>query len=262
MGENKPKYVLYEKRGNIAVLTLNRPEVLNAISPDVYIELLDLLRQVDADEGVDIVVLTGKGRAFSAGGDINVMAELKDADRLTRLGLAVKYFTETGEPTFKQLIRMSKPVIAMVNGLAYGAGFDLVLCSDIAIASEKATFRLAEGRIGSAATNVAQLIAERAGSARAKELALTCDTIDAKEAERIGLINKVVSDDKLEEVVMETARKVTTVGPVARRLLKAAVNRRLPERDIGPLMESHAAEDVIEGVKAFAEKRAPKWVKS
>ncbi|MFC2021873.1 enoyl-CoA hydratase/isomerase family protein [Chloroflexota bacterium] len=262
MKENKPKYVLWEKRGNVAILTLNRPEVLNAISPDLRVELTNLLRQAEADEGVDVVIITGKGRAFSAGGDIKVMAELENADRLAKLGMAVRYVTETGQPFTRQMMTMSKPIIAMVNGLAHGGGFDIVLLCDIVIASEKANFRVPEGLIGMADTHCAELIAERCGSARAKYIALTCDTIDAKEAERIGLISKVVPEDKLEEVVMETARKVTSVGPVARRLLKAAINRRLPERDIGPVMESHAAEDKDEGVRAFAEKRPPKWVRS
>jgi enoyl-CoA hydratase len=183
------KKVLLEKRNSIAKITLNRPEALNALDEELLAELMVALEDVEKDDSVKVVVITGTGRAFSAGRDLPGV-------------LAGREWP--GGARYKKLEDLSKPVIAAVNGYCYTGGFEMAMCADIIIASEKAIFGDTHARFGIIpGGGQTQRLPRQIGVKKAKELLFVCDTISAAEAERIGLVNRVVPDDKLEEAAIK-----------------------------------------------------------
>lgn len=249
--------IIYEKKEGIATITLNRPHKLNALSLATYEELDRALDAAEADPEVKVLVLTGAGdRAFCAGDDINTFEGFTPAS-------ARSFLKKVLMPIFLKIEKLDKPVIAAVNGMALGGGFELALISDITIASEKATFGLPEPRLGLYSVLGVIRLADAIGVKRARELMLTCDTIDAREAERIGLVNKVVPADQLEAAARETAQKIMSIAPLSASLTKAALNRMLGGEDIEYSMEALAflfcTEDHKEGFDAFMKRRKPEF---
>jgi len=248
------EHIIYKKKDKVLWLTLNRPEVLNALNRAMWRELTQALDLAEKDDGVRVVIITGAGRAFCAGDDINDLATIKDAFD------AKAYFKEIAEAVRKvQCFR--KPVIAAVNGLAYGGGCEMTLVCDVVIASENARFAQPEGKIGAWPPLAAVRLPSIIGKTKAMEIMLTGEPIDAEEAGRIGLINKVVPSAKLEEAATEMARKIVRVAPLSAELIKTTVNKKIGDMEdvVDATAMLFSSEDLREGAMAFLEKRAPVW---
>ncbi|MCK4645912.1 MAG: enoyl-CoA hydratase/isomerase family protein [Candidatus Aminicenantes bacterium] len=254
------KTLIYEKKENIGLLTINRPEKLNAISNELISELKKLLDEIEKDEDLRALILTGAGdKAFVAGADIK---ELVDRD--ARLGRRV---SQERQEVFSRIENLPVPVIAAVNGYALGGGLELALACSIRICSEKAQFGAPEVKLGIIpGDGGTQRLPRLVGLGRAMELILTGDFIDAQEAYRIGLVNKVLPQEELMDKAMELAKKIASRPPLAVRFAKEAVNRS-QEGDAasGFALESYlhalscTTEDKKEGVSAFLEKRKGKF---
>jgi enoyl-CoA hydratase len=253
------KDVLYVKRGPLAWVTLNRPRVLNALTPEVLQSLRCAFEEARDDEGVRVVAITGAGRAFCAGADIQVMNDASLADFRDFLGLLTDVWT---------FIRtFPKPTIAAINGVVVGGGFELALICDFRIAAKPARLGSAEVRINQPMTNGATYLLSRLiGEGRARALAMTGDLIDAEEAERIGLVNAVFQPDALERQVEDLAHKLSRGGPIALSLVKRCFERnRHVDIDTAIMVENEAgmacfvSADQKEGLRAFLEKREPQW---
>ena len=166
-------------------------------------------------------------------------------------------------PIFEVMIGSEKPLISAVNGLAYGGGCEIVLASDISIAKESAIFSLPEPKLGLIPPFAIWLLPHIIGTKKAKYLMLTCDRIDAKEAERIGLISRVVPDDQLDFAVKEVARKVIDIAPLAIRDIKFGIDRYIDKKELTQILsfmaKLFASRDFREGVRAFVQKRRPKF---
>ena len=251
--------VIYEKKDNVAWITLNRPEVLNAQNDALRNDMLTALDEARNDGDVHIIVLTGAGRAFSAGADISEFPKLNPAD-------CVRDFH--GTRRFYELMRqIPKPIIAMVNGYALGGGCEAIMACDIVIASEKAKFGQPEVKIGIIpGGGGTQALPRLIGEKKAKELILTGDFITAEEALQIRLINKVVPAEQLLEATEEMIAKLKAQSPIILQYCKMAVNKSQEmslsegikaEQDIFAMC--FATEDQKEGARAFLEKRTPNY---
>jgi enoyl-CoA hydratase len=215
--------ILFEKRGGIGYVTLHRPEKLNAISREMLAELRHVLAALDKDSEVRVVILTGAGRAFSAGFDISGERREKEIYELEPDEWR-EHIKEDIE-TFLMIWHLSKPVIAAINGYALAGACELAQICDIKIASDKAVLGEPEVRFG---TGPPLLITPfSVGLAKAKELLLTGDMIGAHEAERLGMINRVVPHDQLMTECERTARKLMKIAQVGLKMNKIAVNRAL-----------------------------------
>ena len=253
--------LIYEKKDNIGVLTINRPEKLNAISDELTVELDKFLDDVENDEELRVLVITGAGeKAFVAGADIK---ELESRDAL--VGRRVSRKRQT---IFSRIENLPIPVIAAVNGYALGGGLELALACSIRLCSDRAQFGAPEVKLGIIpGDGGTQRLPRLVGLGRAMEMVLTGDFIDAQEAYRIGLVNHVISNDELMEKAMDLAQKIAKRPPLAVRYAKEAVNRSQEgDTTSGYALESclHAltctTEDKKEGVKAFLEKRKGKFI--
>jgi 2-(1,2-epoxy-1,2-dihydrophenyl)acetyl-CoA isomerase len=252
-----------EVDGPVAILTLDRPEALNALTVPLKVALRDALESLAADRAVRTVILTGAGRAFCAGQDL---AEREQPDAAP-LDVEVR---ERYNPIIRALRSMGQPVIAAVNGVAAGAGASLAFACDLRIAAEEARFVLAFGRIGLVPDSGATWFLPRlVGPAKAAELALVGDPVDAAEALRLGLVSKVVPGDQLLSEATALAERVAAGAPLAMALTKEALQRSLTI-DLDEALEGEAklqgiagaSADHAEGLAAFREKRPPRFTGS
>ena len=253
------KYTLFEKRDGIATITINRPKV-NVLNEEAVLEILSRLDEAERDEDVKVIVITGAGeKAFCAGldlttvKDVNVVKAVEVTKRGQKLTLAIE--------------EIGKPVIAAINGYALGGGLELAMACDIRVASENA-------RLGQTEVNVGlipgwggtQRLPRLVGKGIAKELIFTGKMIDAKTAERIGLINMVVPPEKLKSAVEELASAIMNKPPIAIKLAKELINNSIEtDQRTGLIHEAEAfgiltsTDDFKEGVSAFLEKRKPEY---
>ncbi len=255
------KNIIVTKEGDgIAVITLNRPDALNALNAAVAKDLREAAQALNQDDDVNVVIVTGQGRAFAAGADIK---ELKDAN-----SIGAREWARDLVDSFEVLGRMPKPVIAAVNGLAFGGGCELALACDFILASEKAKFGVPEIKIGvfPGAGGMYRL-AKAVGMRMAKELVFVGDPIDAMTAQSIGLVNRVFPADNFLDEVKTLARKIGSMSSITLKLAKQALEEACdspdPEgvyRDIDALGVVFSTADQKEGMTAFVEKRAPKFV--
>jgi len=247
----------YRKEGHVAILTISRPKSLNALNAMVLIELGQAIDMISENADVYVLVITGDGKSFVAGADINEMK-----DYYSEEGHA---WGELGSSVFKKIDQMKKPTIAAVNGFALGGGCELAMACDIRIASENAKFGQPEVSLGitpgySGCVRLPRLI----GIAKAKELIYTGDYISAGEALKIGLVNKVVPFEELIDTAMEMAGKIASKAQIAVRYSKIAINKGI-ETDIDTAIAFEnqifalcfATKDQKEGMNAFVEKRTP-----
>jgi enoyl-CoA hydratase len=210
--------VLYEVTDHIAVITINRPEALNALNLDVLKELLLAAEKAEADESVYVLIVTGAGKAFVAGADISQMKDMSAVE--------AKAFGDFGNSVFFKIESMTKPVIAAVNGYALGGGCELSMACDIRLASSKAKFGQPETGLGiTPGFGGTQRLPRIVGASKAKELIFTAETIGADEALRIGLVSKVVPDEELMTAALDLANKIAKNAQVAVRQSKDAINK-------------------------------------
>ncbi len=256
--------ILTRVEDRVATLTLNRPDKLNALSRDLITQSTDLLKQWSRDPDIGAIVLTGAGRAFCAGGDVSNMA--READAPETLEQQVDGLRQAQELSWL-LYNIPKVTIAAVNGFAMGAGLGICLSCDLRIASDQAKFGTAYAKVGFGGDfGTTWLLARYAGAPKAKELFFLADILDAAEAHRLGLVNRVVAHDELQAQVAEIATRIAHGPLTSYRYMKANINlaqstdfRTLLDREAETHLRCGMTEDHKEGVRAFLEKRQPKF---
>ncbi len=255
------QHLLFERRPNgVVLITLNRPEVLNATNDRLHWELTQVWLTLDADDSARVAVVTGAGRAFSAGGDLDMVeANARDPKRMGRT------LREASDIVYN-MINLDKPVISAINGVAVGAGLVVALLSDISIISETARFTDGHTKLGVVAGDHAAIVWPLlCGMAKAKYYLLTSDFIDGREAERIGLVSLCMPPAEVLPQAFEVADKLATGAQQAIRWTKRSLNNWL--RMAGPIFDQSVAlemltfthEDVREGAAAIREKRSPRF---
>jgi enoyl-CoA hydratase len=251
--------LIFEKQDNIGVLKINRPKAMNALNTETICEFSQIIDEINLDQDIKVLVVTGEGKAFVAGADI---VEMKD-----KTSEEARVFAELGMRLFRKIELMEKPVIAAVNGFALGGGCELSMSCDIRLAGEKAKFGQPEVGLGiTPGFGGTQRMSRLVGLAKAKELIFTAKMINAAEAEKIGLVNSVVPQEELMDKVMEMAKQIAQNSPMAVKYAKSAINRGY-ETDIETAMYIEkdifglcfASEEQTEGMTAFIEKRKPKF---
>ena len=255
------QHILIDKQDGIALLTLNRPEVLNATNFRMHNELSRIWPDLGADPEVRVVVVTGAGTAFSAGGDFEMIEKA-----IGNAEVVSSNMQEAGD-IVHNMINLDKPVVSAINGVAVGAGLAVALLADISIASERARFTDGHVRLGVAAGDHAAVMWPLLMSmAKAKYYLLTCDFLDGKEAERIGLVSLVVPPEDLMPKAMEVARKLADGPQPAIRFTKRALNQWLRmgahtafEYSLAVESLGFMGDDIKEGLAAVKEKRQPNF---
>ncbi len=247
----------FKDHPHIALVQLNRPKVLNALSTDLMRDVVEAFFMLEDDKDVRVIILTGNDRAFAAGADIGQMAEASPIDQIN----------DNRFRTWKQLSLITKPIIAAVNGFALGGGCELAMSCDFIIAGDSAKFGQPEIKIGTIpGAGGTQRLTRAIGKSKAMLAVLTGEMMDAYEAERSGLVAKVVPSETLLQETFEIAKIISNRAPVAVKLAKEAVNIAF-ETALKDGMEyerrnfylTFSSKDQKEGMKAFLEKREPKY---
>lgn len=251
--------ILVEIEEGIATITLNRPEVLNALNSQVFIELGEACATLGVDDSVRVVIITGGEKVFAAGADIKQLASVNAVDVATSDRPSIK--------SFNIIENLNKPVIAAIAGYALGGGCELTLVADVRIAAENAQFGLPEIKLGILpGAGGTQRLPRLIGAGKAKEMIFSGDFISAEEALRVGLVNKVVPAEQLLIEAKKMAKRFAARGAVAIQMAKTCINEGLRmDLDRGLQYEHKcfsllfATEDQKEGMKAFVEKRKPNF---
>jgi 2-(1,2-epoxy-1,2-dihydrophenyl)acetyl-CoA isomerase len=255
--------ILLTRRGQVCTLSLNRPDKLNALYDQVYWDMLDALPKLAKDHDVRALVLTGEGRAFCAGGDIHL-----DVGTLeNRSATGVLDLSALSQKVSKVIYEFPKPVIARVNGVAVGGGFDLALACDIIIASDRARFGQFWVRRGMVPDmGGGWMLPKRIGMHLAKELVFTGDLIDAARAEKIGLCNRVVAHEDLDHATYELADRLAALPTQTIAMTKKLMNHGASESLDDYFQMANLAvfylsqtDDHLEGIRAFKESREPRY---
>jgi enoyl-CoA hydratase len=222
--------IIYEKEGNIATIILNRPQILNAMNKQLWLDFQEALEHARTDPDVKAVIITGEGRAFSTG------ADLKESK--TRSMEAYRDYLVELQEASRKIIRFEKPTIAAINGYALGSGYELALACDIRIAAEDAQIGSPEARVISSVTGGAmRLLQDLIGPGKARELLFTAEYIDGKEAERIGLVNKAVPLDRLMVEAREMAGKIAENSAFSLKMIKRGLLMASGEGSFEVLMD-------------------------
>lgn len=251
--------LIIEKQEDICIVKINNPQAMNALNSTVLSELDCAFSQIESDQTIKVVILTGEGRAFVAGADISQMSTMSAAEG--------KAFGEQGAAVFRKIEQLKVPVIAAVNGFALGGGCELAMACDIRIASAKAKFGQPEVGLGiTPGFSGTQRLPRLVGMGVAKELIYTADIIGADEAYRVGLVNKVAEPEALMDQAIEMAKKIASKAPIAVRYSKEAINRGCQvDIDTAIAIEANlfglcfASEDQKEGMSSFLNKKAPEF---
>jgi 2-(1,2-epoxy-1,2-dihydrophenyl)acetyl-CoA isomerase len=251
--------LVYEIASGVATIKFNRPEVYNAFNNEMSFEFIDALKKARNDKEVRVIILTGEGKAFCSGQDLK---DVKGVSRSLGESVAKRY-----NPMTDLIMNIEKPIIAKVNGVAAGAGAGIALACDLAIASETASLVFAFANIGlvldsGSSYNLPRIVGKR----KAFELATLGDKITANEAQQLGLVNKTVPPEKLDEAVWELAQRYQEKAPLSLGLIKRMLNRSF-HSSLQQMLELEMycqeiagnSEDYKEGVAAFIEKRKPKY---
>jgi 2-(1,2-epoxy-1,2-dihydrophenyl)acetyl-CoA isomerase len=255
--------VVYEGKGGVATISLNRPDKLNAFGGDMHEELYDALGQAAQDEEIRCIILRGEGRGFSAGADLAQIVSEADGD--PDLG---EYLRNTYSLLVKRMVGIEKPIIAALHGPVYGAGVGLALACDLRVAAENTKFSVAFIKIGLMPdAGVTFLLPRVVGLGRAMEMSMLGDAVEAEEACKIGLVNKVVAEDSLSEEVRRVAERLAALPTQALGRMKSSLYASF-ETDLATALEREAegqtfcgfTQDHKEGVTAFFEKREARFV--
>jgi methylglutaconyl-CoA hydratase len=253
-----------ERQGPIGLVTLNRPERHNAFDDVLVTELTEALRSMEAEDAIRIVVLSGAGKSFCAGADLNWMKRMAgfslDENRRDAMGLGA---------LMRTLAHLRKPTIARVHGPAYGGGVGLVACCDVAIATQSATFSLSEAKLGLVPAVISPYVIAAIGERAARRYFLTAEPFEAAEAWRLGLVHDLaLGEGDLDDKIGLLSGAMLACGPVAQReakeLIRAVANRPVTSELIQDTAERiakmRASPEGREGVAAFLEKRRPAWI--
>lgn len=252
-----PEFCSVEKREHIFIVTLERPERLNALHPPANAELGEVFDQFAADDDLWVAIITGRGRGFSAGNDLRYQAEGGERVPMPR-----------GFGGLSSRFDLTKPVIAAVNGVAMGGGFEIALACDLIIAAENATFALPEPKVGLAAlAGGLNRLPRQIGAKRALGMILTGRHVPAREGMELGFVNEVVAPEDLMDAALRWASQICECAPLSIRASKDVVYRSLEMASLEDSMRASYdsvkamvnSEDFVEGPKAFAEKRKPNW---
>jgi len=251
--------LLSQQGGPVATITINRPEVLNTLTHELILRLTEEIRRWGAEKAVRVIVLTGSGdKAFVGGVDVKAMMDLDEQG-------AERFITDLHR-CFLAVRRSEKLVIASVNGFALGGGLELVASCDLRIASDRARFGMPEVRVGIPSVIEAAILPRLIGLGRAAELVYLGEMIDAQEAWRIGLVNRVVPHEQLKEATRQMAEKALQCGPTALVLQKKLIAQWMDlnlsdaaEAGIRAFREAYKTGEPKEGMKAFLEKRKPNY---
>lgn len=251
--------ILVEKKENIAVIKINRPNYLNALNKDTIFELTKAVEELEKDKNIKAVILTGEGKAFIAGADIKQMNNMNPSE--------AKKFAKDGHNLLMKIENSRLPFIAAVNGYALGGGCEVMMACDICVAASSAKIGQPEINLGiHPGFGGTQRLPRLVGRMKAKELLLTGENIDANEALRIGLINMIVPDDKIMEEAEKIANKIVNKSSIQTAFIKALVNKgvnldlkKACELEISYFSSSFSTEDQKEGMTAFLEKRKPNF---
>ena len=261
--ETAGTHVLVDLDGPVGTITLHRPEKLNSFVGAMRDQIAEAFERLGEDDDVRAVIVTGAGRAFSAGADVNYLTHLIETGGIEE----ARALVEAGRRVVVAIRRMPKPVIAAINGPAAGGGANLALACDLRIAGESASIGQTFNRIGlhpdwGGTYYVPRLV----GPARAAELFFFAEMVPAVEAERIGLVNRVVADDEVMPVAREWARRLAAKPALPLRLAKRALQMSLAasveemlDYETGAQTDCFRSADALEGVRAFVEKRAPRF---
>jgi 2-(1,2-epoxy-1,2-dihydrophenyl)acetyl-CoA isomerase len=261
--------LLFDKQGGVATLTLNRPDARNALTNAMFLDMERMLLEIAGDGDVRVVVLTGAGRGFSAGADLKPAAkeDRRRAETPSFPGDAGGDILDRGNRCILRLRELGKPVLGSINGDAVGIGCSLALATDLRIASDTARFGVVFSRLGLGPDGGAShLLRELVGTAKALELLFTGDIIDAGEALRLGLVNRVVAADELADATCELAERLAQGPTLAYGFAKAAVyeSANLPFESLLDFEARNQrvagrSEDVKEGIRSFLERRKPEF---
>jgi len=263
MNENTFQTIRLAMEKKVARITFARPEVHNAFNAAMIGELAAAFEHVKSEKSVRVVVLTGEGKSFCAGADINWMREIIDYSYEQNLSESLLL-----AKALHTLYSLPKPTVAMVNGTAIGGGNGLLSACDIAVAAEDAKFGLSEVKIGLVPAAISPYVIRKIGESKAREYFLTGKRISAKKAEEIGLVNQVVPREKLEETVEELIGLLLTSGPEALASCKELIFQvsrmsldEVNEFTARMIANLRISEEGQEGMASFLEKRKPKWMK-
>ena len=259
------QFITTAREDKTFILTINRPDVMNAISPAASHEMAQALDEFEQDDDLWVAIITGAGNdAFCAGGDIGVMAEAKTEEDYQ--------MPDSGYGGMTRRNGCYKPIIAAVNGMAYGGGFEVALACDIIVASENASFGLPEPKIGTAAVaSGLHRLPRHIGLKQAMAMLLLAEIIDAQKALSLQLVNQVVPSEKLMDTARKLAKQITHCAPLAVRATKQCVVEGLEYAGVEAAQAAQAegkfdllermmkSEDIKEGLNAFLEKRRPQW---
>jgi len=251
------KNILVEKKEGIGTIKINRPKVLNALNKETMQEISKAVDELNQDKKIKVAIITGEGKAFIAGADINQMKDMTS--------LEAKEFSELGHSMLLKIENSRLPFIAAINGYALGGGCETIMACDICIASESAKLGQPEINLGvHPGFGGTQRLPRLVGRMKAKELLLTGKNINADEACRIGLINMVVEDDKLMETTEKIAKKIASKSPIQTDFIKSLVNKGTDidmhsacSLEISYFSSSFSTKDQKEGMSAFLEKKKP-----
>ena len=250
------EHIKVEKKKGTGIITLNRPEARNALNRKMIQELGDALTEFENDSQIRVIIIAGN-KDFCAGADIKEMNAIKPEE--------IESFCRWGHKVFDQLEGMGKPVIAAITGFALGGGCELALVCDIRIAGESAKFGQPEVNLGLIpGFGGTQRLSRLVGIGKAKEIILTGEIVNAKEAASIGLVNRVVKDEELMIAVEEMAQVIAQKAPIAVKMAKKLINENQEieeglNKEITLFAQCFATQDRLEGINAFLEKRKPKF---
>jgi enoyl-CoA hydratase/carnithine racemase len=254
--------IQYEKKNGIAIATFNRPAVLNAFRQATLREFKSILDDVQADDTIRVVIITGNGRAFSAGIDLKEMANSSSDVRTLKQEYDELHAIQD---VTRRMVHLPKIIIAAVNGIAVGIGVETALASDIRLAADKATFAFAEVKRALFETNGVMYILPRlVGLGRALQMLLTGEIVSALDALNAGLVTRVVAQEQLMEYAIDMAQTIAANAPLSVRLVKQTMQKTydldleaMMQLEVDCMMQCSRSEDLIEGFNAFLEKRPP-----
>lgn len=245
-------YLRLERVGSVGWCTIDRPRSRNALTSSMYLGIRRAIDLVNADATLAALVITGVGDVFIPGGDITGRHEDGNEDLLDIVGIDILPFRR---------IRTSRaPVVSAVNGICQGGGLIIAMVSDIAVASDRATFRAPETLRGVLDANLAAMLPAHVGVAHARDLLMSGRRVNAEEAERMGLISRVVPHEDLHQGATDAVADLLRAAPEARSQAKSLINARYGVEDAIGFEASLESDEVLEGFAAFTEKRAPNWV--